>query len=118
MSLRGATQARLPRQQRTELAALLAAVREERGWSRTQLVNAAARYLRQAAEELGLEPKDPRRPASIDPQHVEYLEGAPANPVSRPDRRVRLLAIVLALGVEPADQAVLRAKVNVLAGGI
>lgn len=38
----------------------------------------------------------------VTPKEVEAMEACPAMPTSNPERRVRLLAVVLALGVDRA----------------
>ena len=105
---------RLSHEARAAFSRYLFDGRRVKGWSQERTAEAAAGAL---AAHLAVDkviPEEERTAMAaveITWQHVAGLEGCPAFPLGSPERRARVLGIVLALGLD-------RAKINHLAGGI
>lgn len=104
-------------EKRMKLSRLLKDARRRKGWQTERLAEEATRWLAAlaASQELSAEEREAAANllagSGVTTHHVARLENFPAYPMSTPERRVRLLAVVLALGLD-------RAQVNRLAGGL
>lgn len=108
----------IPTERRAALSVLITHARNEKGWSQIELADQATMAvdgLAEAMESAGVAAAAEEIAAweglEITRHHVWHLENCPVRPLHTHERRGRLLAVCLALGVS-------RDRVNRLAGGI
>jgi hypothetical protein len=107
----------IDREARAKLGDYLEDARVARGWTMEAAAEQATHQLERLAEDETLTTTERAvarwivEDGGITRHYISGIENQPAHPLTPIERRIRLLALVLALGAD-------RARVNRLAGGI